>query len=170
MIQQNLTKPHIDDKITIDEKITIDHVINVKKLKIGNIMSNVQYLIMNEESGYIQVNTLQGSNFVSLCLLNYGNYKTSTQYCHMHISLSKLIVLIRDEMKWHKCLIEFKNKNNISCIMTCYLKSNTGIFGRSIVLKLIEKKHNLKEKQRIEHHAIARLEFNEIKYISTNIK
>ena len=27
----------------------------------------------------IQVNTLQGSNFVSLCLLNYGNYKTSTQ-------------------------------------------------------------------------------------------
>ena len=169
MIQQNLTKQHIDDKITIDEKITIDHVINVKKLKIGKIMSNVQYLIMNEELGYIQVNTLQGSNFVSLCLLNYGNYKTSTQYCHMHISLSKLIVLIRDEMKWHKCLIEFKNKNNISCIFTCYLKSNTGIFGRSIVLKLIEKK-NLKEKQQIEHHAIARLEFNEIKYISTNIK
>lgn len=154
-----------------DDMIAIDHVVDTKKLKKGDIISNTEYFIVdNSDDDYVQVRTLCGSKSISSCLLKYGSYKTQTQFNNTEkVCRSKLIEIIRDDVKSHTFLVEFKKKDGSPRTMTCHLKTFCGLFGRSEVLELVEKDGKfLEQKRLIDHRTISRLVFDGTEYISTS--
>jgi hypothetical protein len=151
-------------------------VVDVAKLKKGDILSNTEYFIVDTPSGgptfgeYVMVRTLDGSQSISHDLIKYKSYKTPTQFATTEkVCRSKIIEVLRDQVKSHTFLVEFKKKDGSQRTMTGHLANFCGMFGRSDVMELVEKGGKFQEQKRqVDHRTITRLVFNNVEYISTS--
>jgi hypothetical protein len=151
-------------------------LVEVTKLKKGDILSNTEYFVVDQPKGkntfsaYVFGRTLDGSQSVSHSLIKFKSYKTPSQFQTTEkVCRSKIIDILHTHVKSHVFLVEFKKKDGSPRIMTGYLVNFCGLFGRSDVMELVEKNNKfVEQKRQVDHRTITRLVFNGVEYISTS--
>lgn len=143
--------------------------VDITKVKVGDIISNTEYFcVTGFEHDCFLVQTLCGTKRIAKSLLKYQSYKSTSEIKKTEkVCRSKIIEIIRDDVKSHSFSVEFTKKNGDSRKMVCYLKQFSGLFGRSDVYELITKKNDSFETQtrQIDHRTITKLIFDGVCYV-----
>ena len=142
-------------------------VINVSKLKKGDIVSTVEYFLVEKvDSEYVWVQTLNGRKRIARSLLEYASYKTSDQNTTTQkLCKTALVLKLRDAVKSHSVKVDFIKKNGETRTMMCRITNFCGVLGYSTVMELLEKDGNFVEQQRqINHQTLTRVVFDGIEY------
>lgn len=143
--------------------------VDVSDLNPGDIISNTEYMVVQKVEGTrVHVQTLNGFKNISSELFEYASYKSPRQFTETQkVSKSKMIDIIRDEVKSHAFGVTFQKKDKSKRFMICRLLHFNNNFGRSDVIEICEKAGKFQEQQRqVDHRTIEELVFNGIRYTS----
>lgn len=153
-------------------------VVDVKKLKPGDIVSNTEYFVVESIGNkgsfkeYVFARTLDGTQSISFDLLKYNSYKTPTQFTETKkVPRTKIVEILQRHVQSHAFLVEFKKKDGSDRTMVARMINFCGLFGRSEVMELKHdgtQKSFMEQKRLVDHRTIKRLVFNGVEYLSTS--
>lgn len=164
----------------MNDKAQVAQVVDVKKLKAGDIVSNTEYFVVektwdktqNPRFQSVSTRTLDGTQTIDPELFKYNSYKTPTQFTTTRkVPRTKIVEILQRHVKSHAFLVEFKKKDGSDRTMVAHMINFCGLFGRSEVMELksdLVAMSFIEQKRLVDHRTITRLVFNGVEYISTS--
>lgn len=181
LYNSHLTMPKRSAKamVSTDEgNDNVPQVVDVQKLKSGDIISNTEYFVVESIGNrgsfkeYVFARTLDGTQSISFDLIKYNSYKTPTQFTETKkVPRTKIVEILQHHVKSHAFMVDFKKKDGSDRTMVARMVNFCGLFGRSEVMELKHdgtQKSFIEQKRLVDHRTIKRLVFNGVEYVSTS--